>query len=140
MQEPTRKMSKSVSSPQGKIGIFDDPKDIERKIKRAVTDTDNEVRFDRDNKPGLANLLEIYAALTGGTPSEIAERYERYGDLKSDIAELLINELTPVRQRYLDLLNAPREVMDMLEQGAARARPIAEMTYERAAGAMGLLR
>jgi tryptophanyl-tRNA synthetase len=89
LQEPTRKMSKSVSSPMGSIYLRDDPKEIEKKIKKAVTDTDGEVRFDWETKPGLSNLLELFASLSGEKPEAIAARYSRYGDLKKDLAALV---------------------------------------------------
>ncbi len=139
LQEPTRKMSKSVSSPQGTISILDDPKDIERKIKRAVTDNDNEVTYDREKKPGIANLLDLLAAATGAVPSEVAERYERYGELKSDVAAAVIEMLTPLQERYATISADPGAVLDVLGLGAAKAASIADVTYQRAAEAIGLL-
>ena len=139
LQEPTRKMSKSVSSPQGTIGILDDPRDIERKIKRAVTDNDNEVTYDREKKPGVANLLDLLAAATGEVPSEVAGRYERYGDLKSDVAAAVIDMLAPLQERYTAISADPGAVLDVLSLGATKAASIADVTYARAAQAIGLL-
>ena len=86
LQHPERKMSKSVESPLGTIGLLDSEEEITRKIRKAVTDTDGEVRYDRAAKPGLANLLDLLAAATGRTPAEVAQGYTRYGDLKKDVA------------------------------------------------------
>jgi len=139
LQEPTRKMSKSVSSPQGSIDLFDLESEITKKIKRAVTDTDNEVRYDWEKKPGLSNLLDIFSAVTNRTPAEIADDYERYGDLKSDLSEALIATLSPIKARYSELVRDPAELMRLAKVGAAKAEPIAAKTYEQAAAAMGLL-
>ena len=100
LQEPTRKMSKSLASPLGTIYVLDDDASIEKKIKKAVTDTDGEVRYDWETKPGLANLLEMFSSFTDETPNQIADRYERYGDLKKDVAEAVIEGLSPIRERY----------------------------------------
>jgi tryptophanyl-tRNA synthetase len=140
LQEPTRKMSKSESSPQGTLGILDSPDDIDRKIKRAVTDTDGEVRFDRHTKPGVSNLLEIFASLTNETPNDIAAKYTRYGDLKADLSSCLIETLSPIQARYREFLSDRAATLELVKVGADRARPVAAATYERAADAIGLLR
>ncbi len=95
LQHPERKMSKSVDSPLGTIGLLDSDDDITRKVRKAVTDTDGEMRFDWEKKPGLANLLEILAAATGRTPVAAAAEYTRYGDLKNDVAAALTELLRP---------------------------------------------
>jgi tryptophanyl-tRNA synthetase len=139
LQEPSRKMSKSLSSPLGTIFLLDEPSAIEKKIKKAVTDTDGEVRYDWETKPGLSNLLEIFACITGETPAAVAERYERYGDLKSDLAAAVIAELTPVRERY-DVLRAdPAQLASIAAQGADKASQVAGERYRLAASAMGLI-
>ena len=97
LQHPERKMSKSVSSPLGTILLFDEEADIVRKVKRAVTDTDGVVRYDPKAKPGVSNLLELLAVATGRSPVEVAGSYQRYGDLKADVAEALVELLRPVR-------------------------------------------
>ena len=139
LQHPERKMSKSVSSPLGTIGVLDAPAEIERKIKKAVTDTDGEVRFDADQKPGLANLLTLLGAATQEAPSVLAERYERYGDLKRDTAEALVELLRPLQQRYEEFEADPAQVMKLLDAGATSAREVADRTYAAAANAAGLL-
>jgi tryptophanyl-tRNA synthetase len=139
LQHPERKMSKSVSSPLGTIGILDDPAEIEKKVKKAVTDNDGVVAYDPETKPGLANLLDLLAAATDRSPIEAAGGYERYGDLKKDTAAALIEMLAPLRQRYTELEADRGEVERILRDGAARANEVASATYARAAQAMGLL-
>jgi tryptophanyl-tRNA synthetase len=139
LQHPERKMSKSVESPLGTIGLLDSPEEITRKVRKAVTDTDGEVRYDRAAKPGLANLLELLAAASGRTPQEVATGYTRYGDLKADVAEALVELLRPVRARRTDLDGDLSFVQEVLAAGAAKAHEVAAVTYGRAADAMGLL-
>ncbi len=139
LQHPERKMSKSVSSPLGTVGVLDDPKEIERKVRKAVTDTDGEVRYDPEAKPGLANLLQILAAATDRRPEDVAGGYQRYGDLKRDVAEALAELLRPVRERHAELTDDPGAVRRVLADGAARAHEVAGGTYARAAEAIGLL-
>ena len=116
LQHPERKMSKSVDSPLGTIGLLDSDEDITRKVRKAVTDTDGEVRYDRAAKPGLANLLELLAAATDGHPTRWRQGYQRYGDLKNDVADALAELLRPVRERR----SRPRGRPD-LRRGGARA-------------------
>jgi tryptophanyl-tRNA synthetase len=139
LQHPGRKMSKSLNSPLGTVLILDDPAEITRKIKKAVTDTDGEVRYDPEDKPGLANLLELLAAATDRTPTEVAGHYERYGDLKADTAEALIELLRPLQLRRAELAADPGAVAALLARGAAKATEVAAATYDRAAEAVGLL-
>ena len=139
LQHPERKMSKSVESPLGTIGLLDSADEITRKVRKAVTDTDGEVRYDRAAKPGLANLLDLLAGATGRAPQEVAAGYTRYGDLKNDVAEALDELLRPVRQRRAALEADPAYVETVLAGGAADARAVATVTYARAADAVGLL-
>jgi len=139
LQEPTRKMSKSISSPLGSLHLFDSPSDIDKKIKKAVTDTDNEVRFDWESKPGLSNLLEIYSSFSGDSPQDIAGRYTRYGDLKADLAALVIESLAPIQRRYHELLTDPGELQAIALRGSLKAAEVAGPVYHRAARAMGLV-
>ena len=140
LQYPDRKMSKSVHSPLGTIGLLDPAEDIKKKIRKAVTDTDGEVRYDRDTKPGLANLLDLLAGATNRTPEQVAVGYERYGDLKNDVADALVELLRPVCERRAELDADPAYVHAVLAGGAARAHAVAAETYAKAAEAMGLLR
>jgi tryptophanyl-tRNA synthetase len=139
LQHPERKMSKSADSPLGTIGLLDSDEDITRKVRKAVTDTDGEMRYDRAAKPGLANLLDLLGAATGRAPAEVAQGYERYGDLKADVAEALSELLRPVRERRAALEADPAYVDAVLTRGAAHAHEVAATTYARAADAMGLL-
>ncbi len=139
LQEPTRKMSKSISSPLGSLFMFDTADDIDKKIKKAVTDTDGEVRFDWEHKPGVSNLLEIFSSLSSETPPDVASRYTRYGDLKKDLAALLIETLSPLRARYLELMADPEALRDLAVRGSMKAATEVQPVYRRAATAMGLL-
>ena len=138
LQDPTRKMSKSEASVLGTIGILDAPGDVERKIKRAVTDTDGEVRLDWENKPGVSNLLEIYAAVSGETASAIAARYSSYGPLKSDLADLVNATLEPIARRFVELRADLGALSEIAARGARKASEVAAPVYHRAAHAMGL--
>ncbi len=139
LQEPTRKMSKSVNSPLGTVLVLDSPEEIDRKVRKAVTDTDAEVRYDPAAKPGVSNLLELLAASTGGDPAELAGGYANYGSLKADVAEALAELLRPVRERVAALEADPGYVESVLVAGAAKARAVAGPTLERAMRAVGLL-
>jgi tryptophanyl-tRNA synthetase len=139
LQHPERKMSKSADSPLGTILMLDTEADIARKVKRAVTDTDGEVRYDPEKQPGLSNLLELLAVATGQTPAALAGTYRRYGDLKDDLTDALVELLRPVRERRAALDEDPDAVPAMLGLGADKARSIASSTYRRAAAAIGLL-
>ena len=142
LQEPKRKMSKSESSPQGTIGLFDDPKTVERKIKRAVTDTDDgpdAVRYDPAAKPGVSNLLELMATIQGRPPAEVAQDYSRYGDLKGDLAEAVVGLLAPIQDSYRRWESDPGAVNEVLRAGAAKADDVARKTLARAFDAIGLV-
>jgi tryptophanyl-tRNA synthetase len=139
LQEPTRKMSKSVESPQGTIYIVDEPADIERKIKRAVTDSGTDVIYDPVGKPGVSNLLELLAAATGRSPEDAAKGYSSYGALKGDVADAVIELLRPVRERHAQLSADPGAVESILDIGSAKAELVASATYTRASDAIGLL-
>ena len=132
LQHPENKMSKSDDGEQGTILLLDDPAAIEKKFKRAVTDSDDEVRFDRDNKPGVSNLLEILSAVTDTDPETLATQYTQYGRLKVDTAEAVISVLQPIQERYAELAADPAETQRLLRIGAEKAREIAEVVYERA--------
>jgi len=139
LQEPTSKMSKSLDSPQGTILVLDDPKAIEKKIKRAVTDADGEVRFDPEAKPGVSNLLSILGAATGRDPQALAGEYTQYGPLKADTAEAVVSLLAPVQARYAELVADPDATAALLHAGADKARAVASATIARVHDALGLL-
>ena len=136
---PTSKMSKSGDEDTGVIYLLDDPAKIEKKFKRAVTDSETEVVFDRERKPGVSNLLEILAAATGTTPQKAAETYTRYGDLKAASAQAVIAMLEPIQTRYYELLNDQGELMRLLHKGNGRAKEVASKTLSRAQKAIGFL-
>jgi tryptophanyl-tRNA synthetase len=142
LQEPTRKMSKSESSPLGTVLLSDPPELVERKVKRAVTDTETEVRYDPVKKPGVSNLLELLSAATGATatPTELASRYENYGSLKKDTAAALIEMLRPIQERRTTLQGDEAHVRDVLRSGAEKALEVARPTWESASAAVGFLR
>ena len=139
LQDPTSKMSKSATTDSGIIYMLDDSKSIEKKFKRAVTDSENVVRFDREKAPGVANLLEILAAATNNTPENLVSQYEQYGPLKNDAAQAVIAMLEPIRNRYHELINDKGELMRLLAVGNDRARNVAAATLARAHSAIGLL-
>ena len=138
LQEPTRKMSKSVESPLGTIYMFDSPDEIVRKVKKAVTDADGEVRLDWEHKPGVSNLLEIFSGFSGERPEVVAARYTRYGDLKADLATLLVESLAPLAERYRALRSDPGHLRSLVDRGAEKAAVVAGPVYRAAAEAMGL--
>jgi tryptophanyl-tRNA synthetase len=139
LQAPTDKMSKSLDSPQGTIEVLDDLKAVEKKVKRAVTDSDGEVRWDPKGKPGVTNLLSILGASTGQDPEALAGRYDQYGPLKTDTAEAVVELLRPVQQRYAEIAADPGAVDAILATGAAKAAPLAEATLARVKDAIGLV-
>jgi tryptophanyl-tRNA synthetase len=119
--------------------VLEEPASITKKFKRAVTDSDSEVRYDPVAKPGVSNLLEILAAVTRRTPQAAAEGYRQYGPLKADTAEAVVEYLRPVQARYAELAADPGEVTRLLRIGSGKARAVASGTLERAYGALGLL-
>lgn len=141
LQEPTKKMSKSDENERGFISMLDDPKKIEKKIKSAVTDSEGIVKFDKENKPGVSNLLTIYASCTGESIEDIENRYQGkgYGDFKSGVATAVISLLKPIQDQYHELIQAP-ELDNILDQGAAKAAITANQTLKKAQTAMGLTR
>ena len=141
LQEPTKKMSKSDDNQTATVYLLDTPKDIEKKIKRAQTDSDNAVRYDREAKPGISNLMDIFAALTDKSHEEIEKAYagQGYGTFKKDVAEATISVLEPIQKRYAELIDTP-ELDVILTTGAEKAREKASKTYEAVTKAMGLYR
>ncbi len=132
LQEPTAKMSKSASSPQGIIEMLDDPSVSAKKIRSAVTDSGTEVRFDPDGKPGISNLLTIYSSLSSRSVTSLEEQYEGrgYGDLKKDLAEVVIDFVTPFRDRTLELLDDQAYLTDVLKKGCETAGAVATATLQ----------
>ncbi|MCS5734817.1 tryptophan--tRNA ligase [Herbiconiux daphne] len=141
LQNPTAKMSKSAESTAGLIWLLDDPKVTEKKIMRAVTDADGEVRFDRETKPGLANLLTIFAILANRSIESVVEEFAGggYGTLKKALAEVVVGTVAPIRARALELLDDPAELDRILSHNADRANAVAEQTLKTVYDRVGFL-
>ncbi len=141
LQDPSVKMSKSSSSPQGIIDVLEDPASIRRKIGRAVTDMGTEVKADDEAKPGVTNLLRIYSALTGTEVADLEERVAGagYGAFKKDLAEVVVDALTPIRERTEKMLADEAELDRLLADGAARAREVARRTMAQVRDRVGFL-
>ena len=138
LQNPDRKMSKSQDSPQGTVLVLDPPDSIDRKFRRAVTDSEAKVRYDPVAKPGVSNLLTILAAATGGDPDTLADNYTQYGPLKADAAEAVVELVRPLQANYADLAAQPGEAERILRQGADKARVTARATMARVREHLGL--
>jgi tryptophanyl-tRNA synthetase len=132
LQEPGAKMSKSASSPQGIIDVLEEPGPMRKKIMRAVTDTGSEVVYDEEKKAGVTNLLRIYSALEGTSVPDLERRYEGagYGQFKKDLAQVVLDTFTPIRERTLKLLDDEEQLARLLAQGAGRASEVATATME----------
>ncbi|MER6712933.1 tryptophan--tRNA ligase [Streptomyces sp. NPDC000877] len=139
LQEPTSKMGKSDDVGPGIVYLLDEPDVVRKKVMRAVTDSGREVVYDRESRPGLANLLEILAACTGGEPELLSGAYTSYGDLKKDTAEAVVEVLRPLQERHKELCTDPAYVEGVLRDGAERARGMARPTVDAAYRAIGLL-
>jgi tryptophanyl-tRNA synthetase len=142
LQDPTAKMSKSSSSPQGIVDVLDEPDAIRKKIARAVTDTGTQVRADPDGKPGVTNLLRIYSALSGEPVVTLEAKYEGegYGAFKKDLAELVVATFSPIREKTQRILDDEPGLDRILAHGAARARQVASTTMTAARDRIGLLK
>ena len=139
LQHPARKMSKSApDDAAGVLRMLDSPDVIASKIRRAVTDSDGEVRYDPETKPGVSNLLEILAALVGSDPAGLAPRFRGYGPLKASATDAVIAELGPIRRRHDELMADPAELVRLLDAGAERAHSAAATVLTRARKAMGV--
>ncbi|GGV32189.1 tryptophan--tRNA ligase [Actinomadura cremea] len=132
LQEPTAKMSKSASSPQGIIDVLDEPGPMRKKIMRAVTDTGTDVVYDEENKAGVTNLLRIFSALEGTPIPDLEKRYadSGYGQFKKDLAQVVLDTFTPIRERTLGLLDDEAELDRLLALGAERASKVAARTMD----------
>lgn len=139
LQDPHSKMSKSASSDAGIVYLLDEPATIEKKFKRAVTDSGSEVAYDRTSKPGVANLLEILATATNSSPQAVAAGYTQYGPLKSAAGAAVIAMLDPVRTRYHELMNDRAELTRIIRRGDERAEAVAAATLARVHSAIGVL-
>jgi tryptophanyl-tRNA synthetase len=141
LQDPMAKMSKSAATEAGLISLLDDPKTSAKKIRSAVTDSEREVRFDPETKPGVSNLLTIQSAVTGTDVDKLVEGYagRGYGDLKSETAEAVVEFVGPIKARVDDLLADPAELEAVLAAGAERARDVSAKTLKRVYDRLGFL-
>jgi tryptophanyl-tRNA synthetase len=139
LQDPTSKMSKSSESDAGCVMMLDSPAAIVRKFKRAVTDSESDVRYDPIAKPGVSSLLDILAAATGRSVEEAARDYTQYGPLKADTGEAVVALLEPIQARYNELIDDKAELTRLLRVGADRARSVASKTLKRGYDAIGLI-
>ncbi|PTY78321.1 tryptophan--tRNA ligase [Heyndrickxia sporothermodurans] len=139
LQDPTKKMSKSDPNTKGFISILDDPKTIEKKIKSSVTDSDGIVKYDKENKPGISNLLSIYSIIENRSIDEIVREYEGkgYGEFKNDLAQVLIKKLSAIQEKYLSLVESD-ELDRILDMGAEKANKVANKMLKKMENAMGL--
>jgi tryptophanyl-tRNA synthetase len=139
LQDPTSKMGKSGDAGAGIVYLLDEPDVVRKKIMRAVTDSGSEVEYDREAKPGIANLLEILAACESGNPEGLSGVYETYGALKKDTADAVVEMLRPLQAKHKELVADPAYVEEVLRRGAERARGMARPTVDTAYRAIGLL-
>lgn len=139
LQEPMKKMSKSDSNQKAFITLLDEPKQIEKKIKSAVTDSEGIVKYDKENKPGVSNLLSIYSALEGIPVADLEQQFsgKGYGDFKQAAADVVIKHLAPIQERYYELIDS-EELDQILDEGAQKARRRAEKMVKKMENAMGL--
>ncbi|MBL4952393.1 tryptophan--tRNA ligase [Neobacillus sp. OS1-32] len=139
LQEPTKKMSKSDPNQKAFISLLDEPNQIIKKIKSAVTDSEGIIKYDVENKPGVSNLLSIYSILGDKPIAEIEEMYtgKGYGDFKADLAEIVVNYLKPIQDRYYQLVDSS-ELDEILDRGAEKAKAVANKTLKKMENAIGL--
>lgn len=142
LQEPTAKMSKSSASEAGLVKLLDDPALTAKKIKSAVTDTEREIRYDPSAKPGISNLLDIYATITGTSIAALEAQYagRGYGDLKKELAEVVVEALAPIRARTLELMQDPAELDRLLTIGADKAAERADRLLREVYDRVGFVR
>lgn len=139
LDDPSKKMSKSAENIHSRISLLDEPSKIKKSIMKATTDSEGIIRFDKDEKPGLSNLINIYSALSDKTIDEIVVMYEGkgYGDFKKDLVEITVDALTPIKEKF-DEIRSSQELIDILEDGAEKANEIAEKTMARVKDNFGL--
>lgn len=143
LQEPTKKMSKSDTNRNNVIGLLENPKDVEKKIKRAITDSDEPpvVRYDLNNKAGVSNLLDILTGVTGKTIAELEQEFagKMYGHLKTEVAEQVINMLTTLQTKYHQYRSDENYLFAIMQEGAEKARSKAEPTLKKVYDAIGFV-
>jgi tryptophanyl-tRNA synthetase len=139
LADPTKKMSKSDPNKKAFITLLDDAKTIEKKIKSAVTDSDGVIKYDKENKPGITNLLNIYSILANKSIEQLEQEYagKGYGEFKADLAQVVIDTLTPIQEKYYNLMES--DMLDqVLDEGAEKANQVANKMLKKMENAMGL--
>ncbi len=141
LDDPTKKMSKSAASANNYISLLDEPDEIRRKIKIAVTDSGKEVTYDEEKKPAISNLMRIFGAFSGTSHQEIKDAYagKSYADFKNDLGELLVERLSPLQKKYHELARDKKQILGILDEGAERANNIAQKTLHEAQQKIGFL-
>lgn len=141
LQDPTKKMSKSSENQKGVIRLLDEPEIIRKKIMSATTDSFAKVKFDKENQPGISNLINIYSAVTDLSVKDIEEKFEgiQYGEFKKDVAQKVIEKLSEIQKKYNELISSP-ELDEILDKGINEARKIAKIKYEKIKQKIGLIR
>lgn len=141
LQDPTKKMSKSSENPKGVIRILDDESTIRKKIMSATTDSEMKIIYDKINKPGISNLINIYAALSNLTIPQVEAKFQgyNYGNFKKEVADLVVAELTQIKEKYQNIINSP-ELDKILDKGLEKTTQIAKTKYELLKSKIGLER
>ncbi|MBE2904195.1 tryptophan--tRNA ligase [Anoxybacillus flavithermus] len=139
LTDPTKKMSKSDPNQKSYITLLDDAKTIEKKVKSAVTDSEGTIRYDKEKKPGVSNLLTIYSILANESIEQLEERYagKGYGEFKADVAQVIIDALTPIQEKYYELMESSK-LDDILDEGAEKANRVANKMLKKMENAIGL--
>jgi tryptophanyl-tRNA synthetase len=142
LQEPTSKMSKSSGSAAGVLELMDTPEANTKKIKSAATDAGREVKFDEKEKPGISNLLTIHSSLSGTSIADLEKQFDGkgYGDFKGEVAEVVVEYLRPIRAKALELLEDEKHLIDLLHEGADKARVVASSTLQDTYKNLGLVK
>ena len=141
LKDPTKKMSKSEDNPAGVISMFDDYDTIVKKISKATTDSDNQIKFDEENKPGISNLINIYASLTDLSIKEVEEKFKdtNYGMFKQIVGETVASHITAIQKKYNELLNSD-EIDKILDDGLNKTLELAKTKYDSMKKALGVVR
>ena len=141
LKDPSKKMSKSETNPQGVISMFDSKEDVVKKIMRATTDSDNCIKYDPENKPGISNLLNIASVISGKAKEEIEKQFEGkgYGDFKKYVAEVTSNCISEIQERYNELINSDK-LNKILDNGKEKSRALAKQKYDLMKQRMGVIR
>ena len=142
LKDPTKKMSKSEENPAGVISMFDTPEDIEKKILKATTDSDNEIKFDEENKPGISNLLNIVSVITDTDIKTLEEKYKGYGygDFKKEVASIVSSHIKEIQDRYNSIINDNNKLDEILDNGIKKSRELAKEKLDLMKKELGIVR